>query len=1211
MKEVECIIKDTFSIDENDFYLVKEKESEEQHYVPRNQIDSLEKVRNGDNYTFIKEYNQNHNKTYLSLILPKYRVGNEIEFEIIDKKTIDNRLVFELKSEYSPKLTVRAFDWQKDQKKIQCRIVGYKRGKPILRNIDSSNSNWLIDEVKLFKIKGFGSYIDNKDIEHDAIILETESGDEIKVKSSKWHISSLWRFQDIKCKITGISKSGLPRLIVCDNRHPLYEKGSDYKFEVVSFERKALYSGSEIEIIKLTDQSKLIYEVLALPNQCNTINIGQEIECEVTEINTNLHLKQINVDDPFFYNFIDIVNDKTIKSKYFDKYLNDENIKLKSQYTQRYGFWVFTYCNYIIPDIKKSAILRKDLKELVEIIEVHNTFEEWIVNKGILQAINDDKDRKLTKSKTVQIISNNQSEIKILQHIIQFKEEQFFNEQSEKINYKELYYFIKYSNFETINEIQILNLLKVNSQNSEISTEAYHYTIRIISYIHSKISNLKESFQQYYFILSKDLKEKERQIIKRYINWLIVEFELSRIIKLNAESNVLLAKIYRLYTLLTSNYEVNKKLLLNAFFVVSNTQEKFELPIDYTDEKLELIIDKLPDNPNKGNTIDNSEKFYLANIKEKHYKGYKLFIDNVPGFLPYQNITDPILKGYNENNIDWSINTAITLYCDDFKYFIAKQLDVSLEDYFSKNNLLNKALIQGTIIIGTVKSTVDYGIFISTEYGDGLIHLSNISYDYFDKNDLSFLFKKGDKIPVYVLNVIDGKLELSLTRLIGTKYEAKYFEIIEFFSVESLEEPDTEDGNLDFVIELEKGFIFEQYAVIQNIIENKIKYIKFAKAFFSNTKNARSYLLNIYIEYFNSLLKLDNLLKDYSFSKYNIFRTDIVKIKEKVQPKTLENFPETKNLLFFIDILNLFNSQSEEDIELLFNLTRKPIEENDILLKAVAKNALANNLIISEINSKNDDELNTFTLKNLRRIREYVSQGVLSVKETIEDKLAKELNEKRIYWKRKINQDEGEKLEFKATFITPIPTNDQNRIVASLEKQLKKKQSETDIEKIKNKIDELKNTSKNIKGIDKIIIHSALKTICAFANTYGGYLLLGVSDDKKIFGLEQDYNAFKKDKDRDGFGKYFDAMIKDYFGESFSSSLLEKEFLKFPEGDILIIKVNKSPTEIFLLIDKNGNKDECIYVRNLSSTVKLDGIELAKFIKARLRSQIQEYSERE
>lgn len=261
---------------------------------------------------------------------------------------------------------------------------------------------------------------------------------------------------------------------------------------------------------------------------------------------------------------------------------------------------------------------------------------------------------------------------------------------------------------------------------------------------------------------------------------------------------------------------------MNAFYVVSNTNEKFKLPIEETDEGLELIIKELPDNPNQGNTIDNSESFYSAHIIKKHYKGYKLFIDNMPGFLPYQNITDPILKGYNENNIDWSINCAITLYCDDFKYFIAKQLETTSRNYYSKNNLRDKSLIQDTIVIGTVKSTVEYGIFVSTEYGDGLIHLSKISYDFFNKENISLLFKKGDKIPVYILNVNEGKLDLSLIDLIGTKYEEQYYEIIEFFGVDRLEETEDDESNLDFIIELEKGFIFEQYAVIQNVIENKI-----------------------------------------------------------------------------------------------------------------------------------------------------------------------------------------------------------------------------------------------------------------------------------------------------------------------------------------------------------------------------------------------------
>ena len=121
-------------------------------------------------------------------------------------------------------------------------------------------------------------------------------------------------------------------------------------------------------------------------------------------------------------------------------------------------------------------------------------------------------------------------------------------------------------------------------------------------------------------------------------------------------------------------------------------------------------------------------------------------------------------------------------------------------------------------------------------------------------------------------------------------------------------------------------------------------------------------------------------------------------------------------------------------------------------------------------------------------------------------------------------------------------------------------------------------------------------------------MLIEVSDDKQTFGLEQDYNSFKEDKNRDGFGKYFDEMIKDYFGDSFSASLLEKEFLKFPEGDILIVKVNRCPSEVFLLRDERGNRGECIYVRNLSSSIKLKGVELAKFIKTRLSAQLQQYS---
>jgi len=193
--------------------------------------------------------------------------------------------------------------------------------------------------------------------------------------------------------------------------------------------------------------------------------------------------------------------------------------------------------------------------------------------------------------------------------------------------------------------------------------------------------------------------------------------------------------------------------------------------------------------------------------------------------------------------------------------------------------------------------------------------------------------------------------------------------------------------------------------------------------------------------------------------------------------------------------------------------------------------------------------------------------------------------------------DEGEKLEFKATFITPIPNNEKESLIKFLIEKQKKTTNPKKINELNLNISKIKEESEKIVGIEKKLIHSSLKTIAAFANTKGGTLIIGVKDDKKIFGLEQDYNTFKKEQTRDEFGKYFDSKVKEYFGDSFSSSLLEKEFLKFPEGDILIIKTLQSQEEVFLLKNENGKKEESIYVRNLSSSEKLEGIELSKFIK--------------
>lgn len=1208
MNIIKCILKNPTLIESKEYYKVQEEYTKEVHNIPVNQIEIFDDLESNKTYDFIKEFNPINNKTYLSIIPPKYIIGNEIEFDIKEIKYVDDRIFFELKSEYLFPLSVRSLPWQKDLDTVKCKIVGYKRGKPVLKNIDLRNNEWIIGETKSFKINGYGKISDRRGIERDGFIIKIKGGYEIKVKTGQWHKPDLWKFDDIKCKIIGLTKNGFPKLVINDKRHPLYNIGETYKFIVKGFEDKVLHSGTKIKVIKLIDKLGFNYEVMSLPNQENKLKTNQDIDCEVVDINSRLNLKQVNIDDPFYFKFEDVINDKSLKRKYFDNYLNDDdefNLRLKSQYTQRSGFWVLTYCNHILTRIKSELSIRNDLTGVIDVLDLHSNFEEWILNKGILRAINNSDERKLTKRKIHNIIDNNKSEKHVINSILNFEENEFFVKQKEKVDFREIFYFIKHSNFSNIDEIKFLKFI---SCIKEIDSSNNHYIKRLINYIYKSLSIYKDYLYQDYFILSQNLKEDKKSSIIKYKNWLFIEISLTRFLDLNEETNLLISKFYRLNTYLISNYSINKKLLLNSFYIISNLDKKFEVPINPIEKKIDIDLDKLPENPNEGKTNIKTKKFYLSKITEKYYNGCKLYIDKTTGFLPYRNIYDSRLKNYDRQKIEWETNVEIVLYCDEFNYFTSKQLREESENFYSENLLKDRDPINGMVLIGKIKNITEYGIFVSTEYGDGLVHLSKISYTYFDKSDLPILFKVGEQIPVYVLDDYDNKLNLSLKDLIGTKYQKQYYDLIQFYDVDSLDEIRDDDNETNFIfkMELEKGFIFEQYAVIQNSIEEKIKYIKFSKVFFSNTKNARSYLLNIYIEYFNSLLKLDDLIKDYSFEKYNSFREDIIQIKEKVQLKTLENFPESKNLLFFIDILNLFNSQKEEDIEELFNLTKKSIEENDLLLKAVAKNALANNLIISEIDEVKKEELNNFTLKNLRRIREYISQGVLSVKETIEDKLTKELKEKRIYWSKMINQDEGEKLEFKSTLKTPVPSKEKVRIIKSLNTKLKRQKDPVTIDKIKNKIIQIKEGNKDVKNIEKIILHSTFKTICAFANTKGGTLLLGVSDDKNIFGLKQDYNSFKHGKDRDEFGKYFDEKLKDYFGDSFSSIILDKEFLEFPEGDILIVKVNQSVEEVFLLKNEKGEKEENIYVRNLSSSVKLKGIELSKFIKNRFRKLLLE-----
>ena len=78
---------------------------------------------------------------------------------------------------------------------------------------------------------------------------------------------------------------------------------------------------------------------------------------------------------------------------------------------------------------------------------------------------------------------------------------------------------------------------------------------------------------------------------------------------------------------------------------------------------------------------------------------------------------------------------------------------------------MKKTNKDGDNITGTIKSITDFGIFVELQGGiDGLIHISDVSWDSEDNIDLS-VFKKSNEIETVIISIDAKKQRISL----GTK----------------------------------------------------------------------------------------------------------------------------------------------------------------------------------------------------------------------------------------------------------------------------------------------------------------------------------------------------------------------------------------------------------------------------------------------------------
>ena len=135
--------------------------------------------------------------------------------------------------------------------------------------------------------------------------------------------------------------------------------------------------------------------------------------------------------------------------------------------------------------------------------------------------------------------------------------------------------------------------------------------------------------------------------------------------------------------------------------------------------------------------------------------------------------------------------------------------------------------------------------------------------------------------------------------------------------------------------------------------------------------------------------------------------------------------------------------------------------------------------------------------------------------------------------------------------------------------------------------------------LEKVVV----KTIAAFANNCGGDLIIGISDNKDILGLENDYKTFSNGN-RDKFEIYIRELIGKEIDIVFSINKIKINFHEISEKEICHVSVIQAEEPKFISeCGKHGNMQEKFYVRSGNSSIPLSLKSSNEYIQKRFYSK--------
>jgi ATP-dependent Lon protease len=130
------------------------------------------------------------------------------------------------------------------------------------------------------------------------------------------------------------------------------------------------------------------------------------------------------------------------------------------------------------------------------------------------------------------------------------------------------------------------------------------------------------------------------------------------------------------------------------------------------------------------------------------------------------------------------------------------------------------------------------------------------------------------------------------------------------------------------------------------------------------------------------------------------------------------------------------------------------------------------------------------------------------------------------------------------------------------------------------------------KQRDQVIELMVIKSVAGFLNGHGGTLLIGVTDEAQVFGIEKDLTTLGTKQNRDGFELWITGLLDNMLGPT-ATATVTITFEAFAEGTVCRVDVQRGKTPTFV----RGSKGEAdLYVRLNNSTRLLNTADALEFV---------------